>query len=191
MKTQPGGRRPAPHELVLVQDLANTLDRESADEQLVQPADLTEFALSHGLPELPFTRRDLERCREFREAIRDACRAHTGATLDSPSSAVLQRELSQARLVVAVDDRGEAALVPEAGLRGASALLAHLAAGIATATARGTWSRLKSCDSDSCRWVFYDHSPAGRGRWCSMQLCGSRAKVRSYRSRRQAAITRR
>jgi predicted RNA-binding Zn ribbon-like protein len=173
---------------VLIQDLANTLNREEADERLVQPADLTEFARSHGLPGLTFTRRDLERCRAFREAVRDACRAHTGATLGSPSSAVLERELSRARLVVVVDDLGEAALVPAAGLSGASALLAHLAAGIATATARGTWSRLKSCDSDSCRWVFYDHSPAGRGRWCSMQLCGSRAKVRSYRSRHETAV---
>src|SRR5690606_24785721 len=116
-KTQPGGRRPAPDELVLVQDFANTLDRESAVEHLAEPADLAEFARSHGLPELTFTRRDLERCRAFREAIRDACRAHTGAALDATSAEVLRRELDRARLVVTVGDGGEAAMEPAPGLR--------------------------------------------------------------------------
>ncbi|MET9450307.1 CGNR zinc finger domain-containing protein, partial [Streptomyces cinerochromogenes] len=26
-------------------------------------------------------------------------------------------------------------------------------------------------------------SPAGRGRWCSMQVCGARAKMRRYRAK--------
>ncbi|MFE7121750.1 CGNR zinc finger domain-containing protein, partial [Streptomyces sp. NPDC057654] len=37
-----------------------------------------------------------------------------------------------------------------------------------------------------CQWVFYDRSPAGRGRWCSMAVCGSRAKMRAYRANKAA-----
>ncbi|HEV8222171.1 MAG TPA: CGNR zinc finger domain-containing protein [Streptosporangiaceae bacterium] len=42
---------------------------------------------------------------------------------------------------------------------------------------------LKSCPGHLCGWAFYDRSAAARSRWCSMQLCGSRAKMRTYRAR--------
>ena len=48
----------------------------------------------------------------------------------------------------------------------------------------GTWSRLKVCPADDCQWAFYDHSKNRSGTWCSMQVCGNRAKVRAYRERR-------
>jgi predicted RNA-binding Zn ribbon-like protein len=50
------------------------------------------------------------------------------------------------------------------------------------ATAR-TWPRLKVCSADDCQWAFYDRSPTRSGCWCSMQICGSRAKSRAYRNR--------
>jgi predicted RNA-binding Zn ribbon-like protein len=34
--------------------------------------------------------------------------------------------------------------------------------------------------------VFYDESRAGSRRWCSMQRCGNRAKVRAHRQRAAA-----
>ncbi len=73
---------------------------------------------------------------------------------------------------------------PAPGLEGIARFTARIAAGIATAVADGTWSRLKACEAHDCRWVFYDKSPAGRSRWCTMAVCGSRAKMRTYRARR-------
>ncbi|HEX9031302.1 MAG TPA: CGNR zinc finger domain-containing protein [Streptosporangiaceae bacterium] len=35
----------------------------------------------------------------------------------------------------------------------------------------------------SCHWAFYDRSPTSSGCWCSMAVCGSRAKSRAYRRR--------
>ncbi|WIB37118.1 CGNR zinc finger domain-containing protein [Curtobacterium sp. MCJR17_043] len=32
--------------------------------------------------------------------------------------------------------------------------------------------------------MFYDSSRGGTRRWCSMQRCGNRAKVRAHRARR-------
>ncbi|HEX4441927.1 MAG TPA: CGNR zinc finger domain-containing protein [Galbitalea sp.] len=43
--------------------------------------------------------------------------------------------------------------------------------------------RVRECAADDCELVFYDDSRAGSRRWCSMQRCGNRAKVRAYRSR--------
>ena len=50
----------------------------------------------------------------------------------------------------------------------------------------GSWSRLKACRH--CCWSFYDKSPNRSGTWCSMQLCGNRAKTRSYRRRRKTSL---
>ena len=82
------------------------------------------------------------------------------------------------------DDEGQPVLGPgSAGCRGA---LAALLAGVAVASAQGTWERLKACSAESCQWAFYDRSKNRSGRWCSMQTCGNRTKTRTYRSRRRA-----
>jgi predicted RNA-binding Zn ribbon-like protein len=47
----------------------------------------------------------------------------------------------------------------------------------------GTWSRLKICRDDACAWAFYDRSKNGSGAWCSMKVCGNRAKARRRRVR--------
>jgi predicted RNA-binding Zn ribbon-like protein len=45
--------------------------------------------------------------------------------------------------------------------------------------------RVRRCPGPSCGWLFYDHS--GRRKWCSMDTCGSRAKMRTLYARRRAA----
>jgi predicted RNA-binding Zn ribbon-like protein len=41
------------------------------------------------------------------------------------------------------------------------------------------------CASEACGWVFLD--PSHRRRWCTMAVCGNRAKVRRYHQRRARA----
>lgn len=166
-----------------MQDLANTVDLESGDDRLRTVAELDGFARAHGLEGPAFTDADLAGVRELREALRDACQAHAGTDLPDASAATLERLLARAPLLLAVDPHGAATLRPAPGLTGAAALTARIAAGIVTAVADGSWPRLKACAAHDCRWVFYDRSPAGRSRWCTMAVCGSRAKMRAYRSR--------
>ena len=47
----------------------------------------------------------------------------------------------------------------------------------------GPDSRLRRCTNQACGLVFFDESRAGSRRWCSMQRCGNRAKVRAHRAR--------
>jgi predicted RNA-binding Zn ribbon-like protein len=42
-------------------------------------------------------------------------------------------------------------------------------------------ARVRICASDTCSARFYDRSPAGARRWCSMALCGNQNKARRYR----------
>jgi predicted RNA-binding Zn ribbon-like protein len=180
--------RTAPRTLVLVQELANTLDVESGEDALAAPGGIAEFAQRHGLEGLGREEdagRELAALRELREALRAACLAHAGTDMPPEASEALARRLAHAPLVVAVDATGRAQLRPAEGLLGIPALTARIAVGIATAEADGTWQRLKACAAPDCRWVSYDRSPAGRRRWCAMSVCGSRAKMRTYRAKQQ------
>src|SRR5205814_10732813 len=55
---------------------------------------------------------------------------------------------------------------------------------------QGDPRRLRKCANPTCRLMFYDTSKSGRRRWCSMQLCGGRAKVRAFYQRRRAVTSR-
>ncbi len=180
---QPGKRTPAPEPLGLTQDLVNSVDLEMEQDRLRAPADLTDLAAEHGLPGLSFSAADLAAAIELREALRDVCQAHAGTDLSPDAERVLGRQLDRATLRLAIGRDGHASVEPADGLTGLPALTARIAADIAAAVADRTWTRLKACAADTCRWVYYDRSPAGRSRWCTMALCGSRAKMRAYRSR--------
>ena len=45
-------------------------------------------------------------------------------------------------------------------------------------------ARVGSCDG--CGWLFLDTSRAGARRWCSMNACGARHKMRRYHERQSA-----
>lgn len=44
--------------------------------------------------------------------------------------------------------------------------------------------RVRECAAHDCRLLFVDTSRPNRRRWCSMDRCGNRAKVRALRERR-------
>jgi predicted RNA-binding Zn ribbon-like protein len=66
---------------------------------------------------------------------------------------------------------------------GVDALFARILSAVATAQETGEWQRLKVCTSNECLWAFYDRSRNRSRHWCSMDVCGNRAKTRSYRAR--------
>jgi len=43
--------------------------------------------------------------------------------------------------------------------------------------------RIRRCADPTCGLTFFDESRSNNRRWCSMQRCGNRAKVRAHRSR--------
>ncbi|MGW1531343.1 CGNR zinc finger domain-containing protein [Streptomyces aureus] len=165
-------RAPAPGGLALVQALVNTLDIESGADALDTPEGLARFGLAAG---------GAEGARELRESLRAVCLAHAGHPAHREVTP-LGDLLAHAPLRVALDPAGGTAhLVPAVGTP--APLDFRVAAAIAEALVEGTWSRLKACEAPTCHWAYYDRSPAGRGRWCSMSVCGARAKMRRYRAK--------
>jgi predicted RNA-binding Zn ribbon-like protein len=49
----------------------------------------------------------------------------------------------------------------------------------------GDFTRLKRCPGEHCGWLFYDGSKNGTRRWCVMEDCGTRAKVKRFRARQR------
>ncbi|MFH8975916.1 CGNR zinc finger domain-containing protein [Streptomyces sp. NPDC017890] len=163
-------RSPAPGGLELVRSLVNTLDIETGADSLDTPEGRARFGLTED---------DVPKARELRESLRATLLAHAG---HPPHRTVtpLCELLAGAPLVVIVDAAdGSAALAPA----GDDSLPARVAAAVAEALVAGTWTRLKACEAADCHWAYYDRSPAGRGRWCSMRVCGARAKMRRYRAK--------
>lgn len=67
--------------------------------------------------------------------------------------------------------------------RGLDAVLSEMTLDLLVAQRTRSIARLKPCANPGCQWVFWDASRPGSGRWCSMRLCGSRAKSRRFRAR--------
>lgn len=185
---QPGGRRPAPGSLALVQAFVNTfwdLDGHGAD-RLGDPPALAEWLSSRGLLE-PGSRlgdADLRRALAVREGLRALLLANNGAAPDRAKIEQLNRALRAPELFVKLS----LSAPPEftTSRRNLDGALALIATAVAVAQIDGSWSRLKACRGDHCGWAFYDHSRNQASSWCSMSICGGRAKSRDYRRRRRA-----
>jgi hypothetical protein len=180
-----------PSELIRVAVFLNTLDerrftvrgrRQAGGDLLATPTALTAWLTAYGLlgPDEPVDGESFALALSLRAALRGALAVGAGQAPDSPKFA----SLPLLPLQLDLHPKGTAGLRPvEAGARGA---IAALAADVAVASAGGTWQRLKMCGSADCRWIFYDGSRNGLGRWCAMDVCGNRAKTRAYRERRAA-----
>jgi predicted RNA-binding Zn ribbon-like protein len=115
-----------------------------------------------------------------REAIRALGLANNGGSADLGAAAgVLDAQARRSKLAVRFGP-GAWAQPDAAGVDGA---LGRLLGAVAAAMADGRWARIKACDAETCRWLFYDRAPNSSRRWCSMKICGNREKARAYRAR--------
>jgi predicted RNA-binding Zn ribbon-like protein len=174
-------------------DLVNTLRERwrRRVETLVTPADLERWLIEAGVmaphagiavaPEV------IDEARALREAI-DAC--VTALVEDAPAPAAAVRRIdgwlkyAGARPALLLGADG----VPALGERGEGHSPRRALGAIALDAARmlgdpSQRARVRVCASETCSARFYDRSPAGRRRWCSMRTCGNEAKARRHRAK--------
>jgi len=191
---QPGGRVRAPGALALVQAFINS----HYDLEVEHGVDLfaTPRALEHWIarrdPLWDTTTRAELTVEDVRRAVavRDGLRALAAVNGDGddPAPTKALARLNEAARGAAVEMRLE-----EGGPRfspvGRSPLdrtIAAVLAATASAMVDGSWACLKVCPGEHCGWAFYDHSRNQSGRWCSMSVCGGRAKARTHYRRRRS-----
>lgn len=78
---------------------------------------------------------------------------------------------------------GTAAVDPAGGAPSAAAVLATIARDAVDLFGGPLAHRIRVCAAEDCGLLFVDASRPGRRRWCSMERCGTRAKVRTHRAR--------
>ena len=147
---------------------------------VASPADAAALAVGAGRDPRQ-AERVHRRAIEFREALFELLRPPRRIGQSSAALSVvnqeLRRALAEAELTPAVGNYRLASR-PSADL---SRLLWPMARSAAELLTSAEIDRVRECDGRGCGWLFRDTSKAGRRRWCSMAICGNRAKASRHR----------
>jgi predicted RNA-binding Zn ribbon-like protein len=174
----------APGALEQVRAFINTVEIEETTDPLHPAHD----SLAQWCEETDLCRQADERAladlRAFREALRAVLEANAGEGESAERWRALEPFAARTGYTMSITPAGTPALRPLGS--GADAAIGALLAIVYNAIAEGTWPRLKACRKHSCRWAFYDRSKNGSGAWCSMRVCGNRAKAQRRRAREKS-----
>jgi predicted RNA-binding Zn ribbon-like protein len=181
--------KPAPGRLAPVQDFVNTRNYFQGGDLLGDAGEATLRLAERGLLEEGERIGEAERRRlvSFREALRELLLAHNGVAEAETQGQTLNDLVASAALRVRFGPDGRPSLEPAAGGGVVERIVGRLLAEAVRAEAEGRWVRLKACRNERCRWAFYDASKNGMGRWCNMDVCGARHKMRRYRERKSGS----
>ena len=129
--------------------------------------------------------------RDLREWFRAFVRAHKGRPLDAttlselaPLNLLLERDAKYAQLVA--HQGADGSRLELAALRRwatPESLLQPLGEVLAMLVSEEDFSYVKACEGPACTLLFADHTRSHTRRWCSMEICGNRAKQAAHRQR--------
>jgi hypothetical protein len=176
---------PAPGELELVRSFLSLHEHAGDRIHSLPPSHptLAWWFRSHELiaEDDPTPEDDLAWAASLQEDLRGSVLRERGLPNDPGAATRLNEAAREAGIEIRFANAGASGFETRAtGIRGAIGRLLGIAF---LAELDGSWKNLKSCGSHECRSVFYDRSKNRSGKWCSMQTCGNRAKVRAFRER--------
>ena len=178
--------KPAPEPLALVQDFVNTRNHLYGGDKLADAEAANAWLSGPGLleGEERVGEEGRRRLVDFREELRGLLLVHNGGS--KADVGILNELVASATLGVRFGPEGHPSLGPVARDGPADQVLGRLLAVMVGAEAGRTWGRLKACRNEECRWIFYDASKNHSGKWCNMDVCGARHKMRTYRQRKSS-----
>lgn len=174
---------PAPGDLELLRSFVNTNEPDAHIDQLDTPGRLRDWLVERSLlsPDATVDDGAHRRALAFREAVRALALANGPTEPDPAAIATLNQLGGSASLTVLLRSDGRAEL--QAVGEGLDQTLGRLLSIIYTAMVDGSFTRLKGCANDTCRWLFYDQSKNRSRKWCEMETCGNVINARAYRQR--------
>jgi predicted RNA-binding Zn ribbon-like protein len=131
--------------------------------------------------------------RELREWFRGFVKQHRG----KPLSAAALAELAPVQQLLARDESFNEVVAKTDGAspffelqkkrrwHSAESLLLPIAEILATLVCDEDFTHVKACEGPACTLMFADHTRGHARRWCSMAICGNRAKVAAHRKRQK------
>jgi predicted RNA-binding Zn ribbon-like protein len=134
-----------------------------------------------------------DQARTLREWFRGFVHRHKGRALTAesfPELAPLNRLLARDETFSRIAPRpaGQAPFELQAVRRWGSpdSLLLPIGGALAHLVCTKDFANVKSCEGPACTLLFADDTRSRARRWCSMAICGNRAKQAAHRSRRKA-----
>ncbi|MEV4491473.1 CGNR zinc finger domain-containing protein [Micromonospora coxensis] len=125
---------------------------------------------------------DLALARRLRDALwRIARRRTRGETPEHADLAVVNEAAAAPPLAPQIDAGGGRAW--RTPVTGGQALSSIARDAVDLLTGRHA-DRIRECGAHDCQLVFVDTSRPGQRRWCAMERCGNRQKIRALRARR-------
>jgi predicted RNA-binding Zn ribbon-like protein len=134
-----------------------------------------------------------DQARSLREWFRGFVRQHKGRPLTpaalaelEPLNRLLGRDESFSRIASQQTVQGPFELQTVRRWRSPDALLFPVAEALARLVCLEDFSNVKACEGPACTLLFADHTRGHARRWCSMAICGNRAKQAAHRNRLKA-----
>jgi predicted RNA-binding Zn ribbon-like protein len=135
-----------------------------------------------------------DQARSLREWFRGFVREHKGRPLAlkdlselAPLNRLLERDEAFSRIVL---QHGAKLAAPTLQVtrrwRSPEALLLPIGEALAHFVCTEDFADVKACEGPVCTLLFADHTRGHARRWCSMALCGNRAKQAAHRHRLKA-----
>jgi predicted RNA-binding Zn ribbon-like protein len=135
-----------------------------------------------------------DQARVLREWFRGFVRKHMGRPLApkamrelGPLNALLERDAMFSRIALHPDGDGNRLELQTMRLwRSPESLLLPIGEALARCVCDEDFINIRACEGHSCTLIFADRTRRRGRRWCSMALCGNRAKQAAHRDRLRA-----
>jgi predicted RNA-binding Zn ribbon-like protein len=165
-------------------DFVNSADWTAAgepiDDALLEPDALERWGRRVGVPG-PAGEDELAAAHELRPALRAVLIAGEDAPPDALE--LVRRTYAEAAAAARFTTRDGALVLDWPGDDPRRIRFAVVADAVGLMSDSARFARVHVCPGRDCGWMFLDTS--GRRRWCSMDTCGSRAKMRALYARRR------
>jgi predicted RNA-binding Zn ribbon-like protein len=135
-----------------------------------------------------------DQARVLREWFRGFVRKHMGRPLApkamrelGPLNALLERDAMFSRIALRPDGEGDRLELQTMRLwRSPESLLLPIGEALARCVCDEDFISIRACEGHSCTLIFADRTRRRGRRWCSMAVCGNRAKQAAHRDRLKA-----
>jgi predicted RNA-binding Zn ribbon-like protein len=135
-----------------------------------------------------------DQARGLREWFRGFVCQHKGRPLTpnalvelEPLNRLLERDESFSRIAVRPAEQTRFELQSVRRWWKPDALLLPVGEALARLVCTEDFSNVKACEGSACTLLFADHTRGHARRWCSMAICGNRAKQAAHRTRLRAS----
>ena len=134
-----------------------------------------------------------DQARSLREWFRSVVHDHKGRPLTSevlaklePLNRLLERDETFSRIISHAPGQGPFELQRTRRWRTPDSLLLPVGEALAQLVCTEDFTHVKACEGPTCTLLFADHTRGHARRWCSMAICGNRAKQAAHRNRLKA-----